>query len=90
MATAPVAGSAHRSRTAPPLRLESIREPVADGTTEARVAAMSRAMGQLAARIAMEIRDVLASLRTTAPGRPVHDHHRPVLAVGHWIISGEG
>ncbi|HVN37310.1 MAG TPA: hypothetical protein VMW19_03935 [Myxococcota bacterium] len=51
---------------------------------------MSRAMGQLAARIAMEIRDVLASLRTTAPGRPVHDHHRPVLAVGHWIISGEG
>ena len=57
---------AQRPQAAPALRLESIREPVADATTEARVAAMSRAIAQLAARIAADIRGVQAH-RTATP-----------------------
>ncbi|HXK24452.1 MAG TPA: PqiC family protein [Myxococcota bacterium] len=48
------------------LRLESIREPVTDTTTEARVTAMSRAVEQLAARIATVVREALAQ-RSAAP-----------------------
>ena len=57
---------AQRPQAAPALRLESIREPVADATTEARVAAMSRAIAQLADRIAADIRGVQAH-RTATP-----------------------
>lgn len=42
----------------PLLRCESIREPVANATTEAQVSAMSRAVAQLASRIAKGIGDV--------------------------------
>lgn len=61
---------AQRPHAAPTLRLESIREPISDATTEARVAAMSRAIAQLASQIAMEIRDGLAARTAIPQGSP--------------------
>jgi len=65
-----VRDGAQRPHAAPTLRLESIREPISNATTEARVAAMSRAIAQLAARIATEIRDGLAARTAIPQGSP--------------------
>ena len=65
-----VTDGAQRLHAAPTLRLESIREPISDATTEARVTAMSRAIAQLAARIATEIRDMRADRTAIPHGSP--------------------
>jgi len=49
-----------------PLQRISVREPVAEGGTAARVAAMSRAIGQMSDRIADGLRDLLAAPRPRA------------------------